>query len=191
MKIGGAYQIPAPPEKVWAALLDPEALRAAIPGCSEVVRVGDHEFAVAAKIKLGPLGLRVRGKLRLSDLAPPHGCRIYGEGADRAAGFAKGEAQVRLEEAGGQTRLTYQAEAKVGGKIAQLGARLIDAAAKKYADQFFAALAARLGGGAESADAAASGDAAAAKRKGLSPASKASLAAFAALALIALLILIF
>jgi carbon monoxide dehydrogenase subunit G len=187
MKICGVYQIPASPEKVWAALNSPDSLRAAIPGCTEVVRGDDdeNEFAVAAKIKLGPLGLHVKGKLRLSELNPPHGCRISGEGADRAAGFAKGDAAVRLEKSDGGTKLSYDAEAKVGGKMAQLGARLIDAAAKKYADQFFATLATDLGGGEAKPP-----EEEAKPALGMSRASKISLGVFAALLLIAVLALL-
>lgn len=138
MTMTGAFNLPASRETVWAKLNDPEVLKACIPGCQSLERNGDAGFAAVAKIKIGPVGATFKGKVALSDIDPPNGYRISGEGEGGVAGFAKGGATVRLEEIEGGTRLTYDVEANIGGKLAQLGARLIDGVAKKMADQFFA-----------------------------------------------------
>jgi carbon monoxide dehydrogenase subunit G len=138
MDMTGEYRIPAPREQVWAALNDPEILKASLPGCESLERVSDHEFAATVAAKVGPVRAKFNGQVTLSDLHPPESYKISGEGKGGAAGFAKGGADVRLvEEAAAVTVLTYTAKADVGGKLAQLGSRLIDATAKKMADEFF------------------------------------------------------
>ena len=138
MDMTGEYRIPAPREQVWAALNDPLILKASLPGCESLERVSDHEFAATVAAKVGPVRAKFNGQVRLSDLNPPESYRISGEGKGGAAGFAKGGADVRLvEESADVTVLSYTAKADVGGKLAQLGSRLIDATAKKMADEFF------------------------------------------------------
>jgi len=138
MDMTGEYRIPAPREQVWAALNDPAILKASLPGCESLERVSDHEFAATVAAKVGPVRAKFNGQVRLSDLNPPESYKISGEGKGGAAGFAKGGADVRLVEEGAEvTVLSYTAKADVGGKLAQLGSRLIDATAKKMADEFF------------------------------------------------------
>jgi carbon monoxide dehydrogenase subunit G len=138
MDMTGEYRIPAPREQVWAALNDPEILKASMPGCESLERVSDHEFAATVAAKVGPVRAKFNGHVTLSDLNPPESYKISGEGKGGAAGFAKGGADVRLvEETAAVTVLSYTAKADVGGKLAQLGSRLIDATAKKMADEFF------------------------------------------------------
>ena len=141
MDMQGEARIPAPKSVVWDALNDPEVLKASIAGCEELVQEGDDGFTAKVRAKVGPVSARFSGKVRLVDIDAPNGYRIEGEGAGGAAGFAKGGAVVRLqEEADGGTLLTYEANANVGGKLAQIGARLIDGAARKMADDFFTRL---------------------------------------------------
>ncbi len=143
MKMSGEVTLPASRDVVWAKLNDPEALKACIPGCEELVKDDDTHFSAVAKIKLGPVKATFRGKVELSELDPPNGYVISGEGEGGIAGFAKGGAKVTLTDAeGGGTLLSYEVDAQVGGKIMQLGSRLIDSVAKKYADEFFAKFAA-------------------------------------------------
>ncbi len=137
MDMTGERRIPAPREQVWAALNDPEVLKAAIPGCESLEKTSETEMKASASIKIGPISARFTGKVALSDIDPPNGYTIGGEGQGGVAGFAKGGAKVRLEPDGEATLLRYEVNAQVGGKIAQLGARLIDATAKSMADQFF------------------------------------------------------
>jgi uncharacterized protein len=138
MDMTGEYRIPAPREQVWAALNDPAILKAALPGCESLERVSDHAFTATVATKVGPVRAKFNGQVTLSDLQPPESYRISGEGKGGAAGFAKGGADVRLTEEGAtMTVLSYTARADVGGKLAQLGSRLIDATAKKMADDFF------------------------------------------------------
>lgn len=137
MDMTGERRIPAPREQVWAALNDPEVLKAAIPGCESLEKTSETEMKASALIKIGPISARFTGKVQLSDIDPPNGYTIGGEGQGGVAGFAKGGAKVRLEPDGEATLLRYEVNAQVGGKIAQLGARLIDATAKSMADQFF------------------------------------------------------
>ena len=151
MTMAGEVLLPAERSSVWAALNDPEVLRACIPGCQSLERLSDTEFEASAKIKVGPVSATFKGRVLLSEIDPPNGCRISGEGQGGVAGFAKGGAFVGLHEAEeGGTRLKYDVEAQVGGKIAQVGGRLIDGVAKKMADQFFASFA-RVVGSAEAA----------------------------------------
>ena len=145
MKMSGEYQIEAPREAVWAALNDPEILKRAIPGCEEIEKVSDTEFAAKVRAKIGPVSARFSGAVTLSDLDPPKGYTISGQGKGGPAGFAKGGAKIRLETNGDATILHYEVNAQVGGKLAQLGARLIDAVAKKMADDFFARFAEAIG----------------------------------------------
>ncbi|MEZ5842588.1 MAG: carbon monoxide dehydrogenase subunit G [Hyphomicrobiaceae bacterium] len=138
MIMQGEQRIAASREVVWAALNDAEVLKAAIPGCQQIEKVSDTEMTAKVKLKIGPISATFGGKVTLSDLDPPNGYTISGEGSGGVAGFAKGGALVRLVEEGPeQTMLTYEVKADVGGKIAQLGSRLIDATAKKLAGEFF------------------------------------------------------
>ncbi|MCZ6860809.1 MAG: carbon monoxide dehydrogenase subunit G [Alphaproteobacteria bacterium] len=138
MQMSGEYRIEANRDAVWAALNDPEVLKQAIPGCDEIDKTSDTEFKAKVKIKLGPVSAKFAGNVTLSDLDPPNGYTISGEGKGGAAGFAKGGAKVRLEADGPATVLHYEVDAQVGGKLAQIGSRLIDATAKKMAGDFFA-----------------------------------------------------
>jgi uncharacterized protein len=147
MKMQGEVTLPASREVVWAKLNDPEVLKACIPGCEELTKDDDTHFSAVAKIKLGPVKATFKGKVALSDLDPPNGYTISGEGEGGIAGFAKGGAKVALSDAeGGGTVLRYVVDAQVGGKIMQLGSRLIDSVAKKYADEFFAKFALAVAG---------------------------------------------
>jgi uncharacterized protein len=137
MTMSGEYQIPAKREEVWAKLNDAETLKACIPGCEELNKVSDTEFQAVATTKIGPVKARFKGKVHLTDLDPPNGYRISGEGDGGVAGFAKGGATVKLDEKDGGTLLSYNVEAQIGGKLAQLGQRLVNGAAKKIADDFF------------------------------------------------------
>jgi carbon monoxide dehydrogenase subunit G len=137
MTMTGEYQLPASREQVWQKLNDPEVLKACIPGCEELEKLSDTEFRAVATQKIGPVKARFKGKVRLSDIDPPNGYRISGEGDGGVAGFAKGGATVALVPKDGGTLLTYNVEAQIGGKLAQLGQRLINGAAKKVADDFF------------------------------------------------------
>ena len=142
MEFKGRYVIPASPDAVWAALHDPETLSKAIPGCEEVERISANEFKARAQVKIGPVKARFEGKVRLTPHAPEagftHALTLSGEGQGGPAGFAKGESEVRLAADRGGTVLTYDAKANVGGRLAQIGQRLIDGAAKAIADEFFA-----------------------------------------------------
>jgi hypothetical protein len=134
--------LPADRPRVWAMLNDPEVLKAAIPGCQSLEKTSETSFSAVVKIKIGPVGASFKGKVQLSDIDPPNGYTIGGEGEGGIAGFANGGATVQLSDAPeGGTLLKYDVQANVGGKIAQLGSRLIDGVAKKLADQFFANLA--------------------------------------------------
>ena len=144
MDMSGERRISAPREKVWAALNDPEVLRTSIPGCETMERLGENELKATASVKIGPISARFAGKVQLLDLDPPNGYRIEGEGQGGVAGFAKGGAVVRLVADGSATIMSYEVKANVGGKIAQLGARLIDASAKQMADAFFDRCAAQV-----------------------------------------------
>jgi carbon monoxide dehydrogenase subunit G len=136
--MSGERVLPADKATVWARLNDPETLKAAIPGCESLEKLSDTELQAVAKVKIGPVSARFKGKVNLTDMDPPNSYRISGQGEGGIAGFAKGGANVRLTDAeGGGTRLSYDVDAQVGGKIAQLGSRLIDGTAKKLADEFF------------------------------------------------------
>jgi carbon monoxide dehydrogenase subunit G len=137
MDMTGERRIPASRESVWLALNNPEVLKAAIPGCESMEKLSDTELKATAAVKIGPIAARFTGKVQLLDLDPPNSYRIEGEGQGGVAGFAKGGAVVKLSQDGAETLLSYDVKAQVGGKIAQLGARLIDATAKQMADAFF------------------------------------------------------
>jgi carbon monoxide dehydrogenase subunit G len=137
MTMSGEYELPAARETVWQKLNDPEVLKACIPGCEELEVTAENEFRAVATTKIGPVKARFKGRVRLTDLDPPNGYRISGEGEGGVAGFAKGGATVALSPTENGTKLTYNVEAQIGGKLAQLGQRLINGAAKKMADDFF------------------------------------------------------
>jgi uncharacterized protein len=137
MTMTGEVQLPASREQVWAKLNDAETLKSCIPGCEELIMSSPTEFQAVAVTKIGPVKARFKGKVHLTDLNPPNGYKISGEGDGGVAGFAKGGAIVALTEKDGGTLLAYNVEAQIGGKLAQLGQRLINGAAKKLADDFF------------------------------------------------------
>ena len=145
MEMTNTRVVNAPPDKVWAALNDPAVLKDSIPGCESLERTSDTEWRVVVAAKVGPVSARFNGRIVLADLAPPKGYTLKFEGQGGAAGFANGEAKVALAPTDSNaTALTYTAKAQVGGKIAQLGSRLIDGAAAKMADDFFARFAERV-----------------------------------------------
>ena len=139
MTMTGEVLLPAGKEVVWAKLNDPEVLKACIPGCEQLTKEDTTHMSAVVKVKLGPVKATFKGKVELADLDPPNGYRIQGEGEGGIAGFAKGGAKVALSDAEeGKTLLRYDVEAQVGGKLVQLGSRLIDSVSKKLADEFFA-----------------------------------------------------
>lgn len=140
----GSFTVPADQATVWEKLNDPEVLKACISGCQSLEKTSDTSFVAVAKLKIGPVSASFKGKVELLDVDAPNGCRIVGEGEGGIAGFAKGAANVKLATVPEGTTVTYAVEANVGGKIAQLGGRLIDGVAKKMADQFFTAFAAAV-----------------------------------------------
>jgi hypothetical protein len=137
MDMTGERRIPAPRQTVWEALNNPEVLKISIPGCESLEKLDDDQMKATAAVKVGPMSARFSGKVRLTDIDPPNSYRISGEGQGGPAGFAKGGANVALTDDGADTLLAYQVNAQIGGKLAQLGARLIDATAKQMADAFF------------------------------------------------------
>ena len=146
MDLSGEYRIAAPRERVWEMLNDPDVLRVCIPGCEELEQTADNAFSARVTTKVGPVKATFKGAVTLENFNPPEGYTITGEGKGGVAGFASGGADVHLAEDGAETILTYTANAKVGGKLAQLGSRLIDSTARKLADQFFAKFAEMAGG---------------------------------------------
>ena len=136
MKLSGSYQIKQEKQKVWEALNNPEILKKAIPGCEEFIKKSNTEFTATAKNKIGPFNASFTGDIELKDIDAPNSYKITGSG-NSPVGFASGEADVKLEDINGETNLIYTVEANVGGKIAQVGSRLIDMTAKKMADVFF------------------------------------------------------
>jgi hypothetical protein len=137
MDMTGERRIPAPRQTVWQALNNPEVLKVSIPGCESLEKLDDDQMKATAAVKVGPISARFTGKVQLSDIDPPNSYRISGEGQGGVAGFAKGGADVALADDGADTLLSYKVNAQVGGKLAQLGGRLIDATAKQMADAFF------------------------------------------------------
>ena len=142
MTMTGETTLPADRPKVWELLNDPEVLKSCIPGCESLERTGDNGFAAVVKTKIGPVSATFKGKVELSDIVPLVGYTIKGEGEGGVAGFARGGAKVSLADAPGGTLLRYDVEANVGGKMAQLGSRLVDGVAKNMADKFFTSFAA-------------------------------------------------
>lgn len=137
MKLSDEKRIEAPRDEVWRGLNDPEILRQSIPGCESLEQVSDTEFNAEVRAKVGPVKAKFKGSVQLSDLNPPESYRISGEGKGGAAGFAKGGALVTLTEDGGATILKYDVDADVGGKLAQIGGRLLEGTSKKLAGEFF------------------------------------------------------
>jgi carbon monoxide dehydrogenase subunit G len=176
MDMTGEYRIPAPRQRVWEALNDPEVLKASIPGCEELHKLSDNELEARVKAKVGPVSAIFTGKVTLNDLNPPESYTIAGEGKGGAAGFARGGAEVALTEDGADTLLRYQAKADVGGKLAQIGSRLIQGTAKKMADDFFSRFS-RIVGDSYAAEGAAAAPAAAPAAAETSPAAAAMSAA--------------
>jgi len=145
MQMNDSQIVPAARDKVWAALNDPAMLAKCIPGCEKLEMTSENEMTATVVMKVGPVKASFSGKVTLSDIDPPNGYRISGEGSGGVAGFAKGGASVKLVEEGPEsTRLDYSVEAQIGGKLAQLGGRLIDATAKKLAGEFFEKFASEL-----------------------------------------------
>ena len=137
MEMKGEKIIFTSKEKVWEALNDPEQLLKAIPGAQSVEKIDDENLIATVKTKIGPISAKFNGKIKLSDINPPHSYKLTGEGTGGAAGFAKGQAEVELNDHEDGTKLSYSVNASVGGKLAQIGQRLIDTAANKLADEFF------------------------------------------------------
>ena len=137
MEMSGIERIQAPREKVWEALNDPEVLRQCIPGCQTLEKTADNEMVATVKLKIGVVSANFKGEVKLENIDAPVSYTISGSGTGGVAGFAKGGADVSLEEDGAETVLNYECKAQVGGKIAQMGSRLIDSTAKKLAGQFF------------------------------------------------------
>ena len=146
MKMDGEYVLPADRETVWKALNDPTVLSKCIPGCEELEKVSDTEFNAVVVSKIGPVKAKFKGAVTLADLDPPKGYTIAGQGQGGVAGFAKGSAAIQLEEQGSETKLVYDVDAQVGGKLAQIGQRLVNGAAKSTADKFFENLRKHLAG---------------------------------------------
>jgi carbon monoxide dehydrogenase subunit G len=156
MELAGEVMIGVPPQQVWAGLNDPDVLRQCIPGCEEVRQVTPTETHTRVLLKMGPVRARFVGKIFMSDVRPGEGCTLAFEGSGGAAGFARGSSVVKLVAEGEATRLHYSASASIGGKLGQIGGRMIDASAKQMADQFFNAFRAQLDGTAPGAAPAAS-----------------------------------
>jgi carbon monoxide dehydrogenase subunit G len=147
MDLTGSYTIPAKQSVVWAALNDPNILRESIPGCETLSMLSETEFAATIVAKIGPLKARFTGRVELSEIDPNNGYRIQGEGSGGVAGFAKGGARVHLQGAGDSTVLTYEIEAQIGGKLAQLGSRLITGVVKSLSEKFFTTLVSKISEG--------------------------------------------
>ncbi len=137
MELAGEQRIPAPRAAVWGALNDPEILKKCIAGCQSLTKTGDNSFSAVVQAKVGPVSAKFNGRVTLADLDPPNSYTLSGEGQGGVAGFGKGSAKVKLSDDGGVTVLTYAATAQVGGKLAQIGSRLVDGAAAKMAEDFF------------------------------------------------------
>jgi carbon monoxide dehydrogenase subunit G len=151
MEMKGEQMIAAPRERVWAALNDADILRQSIEGCESLEKTSDTSFVARVVARIGPVKAGFGGNITLTDIDAPNGYTLVGEGSGAGAGFAKGVAKVRLSDEGGSTRLSYEVQADVGGKLAQIGSRLIDGAAKKQADSFFSRFGALVSGGANAA----------------------------------------
>ena len=141
MEISGEYRIESSRDEVWARLLDPDVLRACIPGCKELNRTGESSYDARVQLKVGPVSATFAATVEMLDMDAPRGCRLVGKGNGGIAGFAKGECRIDLAEDGGGTVLTFRADTEIGGKIAALGSRLMQSTSRKLADQFFATFA--------------------------------------------------
>ena len=146
MEIKGSQRIAADRQTVWDALLDPAVLKACLPGCESVERLSDQEFQVVVAMAIGPLRARFKGRLAVTEQKPPESCVMVFQGEGGAVGFGKGSSSVELKDEGGETALSYMATADVGGKLAQVGSRLIESVARKISDDFFLAFRAQLAG---------------------------------------------
>jgi carbon monoxide dehydrogenase subunit G len=146
MEMNGSRTVPADIDTTWRALNDPEVLKACIPGCESVERVSDNEYRLTMTARVGPVSARFTGRIVLADIVAPTSYTLSFEGQGGAAGFAKGESRVTLSANDPGTRIDYQVKSQVGGKLAQIGSRLVDGAAAKVADDFFARFVDRLGG---------------------------------------------
>jgi len=144
MEMSGEQLIPATQSQTWDALNDPEILKACVPGCESITKTAENEYLVLMTARIGPVSAKFKGKLALSDLDPPNSYSIAFEGQGGVAGFGKGGAKVQLLPEAGNTKLSYQVKANVGGKLAQIGSRLVDAAAKKLSEEFFTAFNAKV-----------------------------------------------
>ena len=154
MELTNTRIVPAPPAAVWAALNDPAILKECLPGCESLERAGDNAFQAVMATRVGPVSARFTGRVTMSDIDPPNGYTLHFEGQGGAAGFARGEARITLAPEGDvQTSLHYAAKAQVGGKLAQIGSRLVDGAAAKMTDDFFARFVERVGAPAAAAPA--------------------------------------
>jgi len=147
MEMNSERLIPAPIDVTWAALNEPAVLQACISGCESLERTADGAYSALVAVRIGPVSARFKGHLKLTDVQPPHSYTIHFDGQGGVAGFGKGAADVKLAPEGTQTRLAYAARAQVGGKLAQIGSRLVDAAARKIAEDFFKAFEAHLQAG--------------------------------------------
>jgi len=149
MELSESYTLPVPQQRAWEALNDTEILRASIPGCDSIEADGENAYAVSMSASVGPVKARFKGRMQLTDIDAPRAYTIAFEGQGGAAGFGKGNARVTLEPEGdAATKLSYTASAQVGGKLAQIGSRLVDGAARKIATEFFKRFGEQLGGGA-------------------------------------------
>lgn len=144
MDISGNYLLPCSRERAWEALNDPDLLKRCLKGCEKLERTADNVFAGTVSTRIGPVSARFAGTMRQSEIVPPASCRMTFEGQGGVAGFARGKADVALMEEGGATRLTYVADTQIGGKLAQMGARLIEGVARSMADDFFGKFAIEL-----------------------------------------------
>lgn len=166
MKMSDSREIAASPEVVWAAILNPEVLKECVPGCTEMSGTPEEGFEATVVQKVGPVKATFKGQVNVSDMNPPNSVTLSGEGKGGAAGFAKGGAVVNLAPSATGTTLTYEVEANVGGKLAQLGSRIIDGFAKRMADQFFTRLQEAIEGPANADDAEAADANSDGKKKG-------------------------
>ncbi|HTW33421.1 MAG TPA: carbon monoxide dehydrogenase subunit G [Rhizomicrobium sp.] len=195
MEFKGRYLIPASPQKVWNSLNDPQILRQCVPGCERMDKTDDTHFSAAAVLRVGPVKATFNANIALDNLDPPRRCTLKGEGQGGVAGFARGEAEIVLTPEGDGTALSYAAQAQIGGKLAQIGQRLIDGAAKQIADDFFVRFAAAVAGAPEAvaetfvppSEAPLPADRPAEKRGGLAP----EVWVVGLIALIAVLLLLF
>jgi carbon monoxide dehydrogenase subunit G len=159
MELTESYKLPVPQQRAWEALNDTEILRASIPGCDSIEPDGENAYAVSMSASVGPVKARFKGRMLLTDIDAPHTYTIVFEGQGGAAGFGKGNAHVTLEPDGDEaTTLSYTANAQVGGKLAQIGSRLVDGAARKIAGEFFKRFSAQIAGAGESDSSASAGE---------------------------------